>query len=76
MVPSDYLTNRNFCQWHVIRPRQIHFRHVFTSLEADDIILRNNAKPHNPLTSRVLIDAEGNSLSKYKFTYQYDLYGK
>jgi len=59
VVSSD---NCNFCQWHVIRPRQIHSKHVFTgSLEADDIILRNNATPQNPLASRVLIDAEGNS---------------
>jgi len=58
-VPYD---NCNFCQWHVRRQKHIRSGHVFTgSLEADDIILRDNATPQNPLVSRVLINAEGNS---------------
>ena len=56
-MPSD---NSNFCQWHIIIQRLS--GHVFTgSLESDDIILRDNATPQNPLASRVLIDAEGYS---------------
>jgi len=71
VVPQD---NCNFCQWHVRRQKHIHSEHVFTgSLEADDFILRDKATPQNPLFSRVLIDAEGNSGSKYSFTGHDDL---
>jgi len=57
VLPSD---NCNFFRWHIIIHRLS--GHVFTaSLEADDIILRDNATPYNPLASRVLIDVEGYS---------------